>query len=333
MTAIRFDVVAIGNAIVDVLTQASDQFLIEQGLGKGTMALLDQVQAEELYKAMGSGIESSGGSAANTIAAVAQLGGKAGFIGRVRNDQLGEIFAHDLRATGACFDTPAAEVGAATARCMILVTPDAQRTMGTFLGASIALDPNDLDLSMVRQTKVLYLEGYLWDAEAAKKAFLAAAAEVKAHEGEVALSLSDPFCVDRHRTSFLELVEGHVDILFANEEEIKSLYLTDSFEQATDLVRGHCKLACLTRSSQGSLVLAGDATHVIPAYQLGELLDTTGAGDCYAAGFLYGYTQGWSAERCGHAGSICAAQIVTQMGPRSQVDLLGLINTYLPISD
>ena len=268
MTSPRFDVVAIGNAIVDVLTQASDQFLIEQGLKKGTMALLDQAEAEELYKAMGSGIESSGGSAANTIAAVAQLGGKAGFIGRVRNDQLGEIFAHDLRATGASFDTPAAEVGAATARCMIL-------------------------------------------------------------GGEVALSLSDPFCVDRHRTSFQELVEGHVDILFANEDEIKSLYLTDSFEQATDLVRGHCKLACLTRSSQGSLVLAGDATHVIPAYQLGDLLDTTGAGDCYAAGFLYGYSQGWDPNRCGHAGSICAAQIVTQMGPRSQVDLKDLIEHHL----
>jgi fructokinase len=212
---------------------------------------------------------------------------------------------------------------------MILVTSDAQRTMGTFLGASIDLDPRDLDLSMVRDTKVLYLEGYLWDAEAAKKAFLAAAAEVKAHGGEVALSLSDPFCVARHRESFLELVQGHTDILFANEAEITSLYNTDSFEVAIDLVRGHCKIACLTRSSEGSLVLTGDNTFSIPPYHFGELLDTTGAGDCYAAGFLYGYTQGWSAERCGNAGSICAAQVVTQMGPRSQESLKQLLELHL----
>ncbi|NBV69974.1 MAG: adenosine kinase [Synechococcaceae bacterium WB4_2_0805] len=329
MTSPRFDVVGIGNAIVDVLAPASEDFLLSQGMQKGTMALLNAEQADSLYRAMGNGIETSGGSAANTIAAVAQLGARAGFIGRVRNDQLGEIFAHDLRATGARFDTPAAESGAATARCMILVTPDAQRTMGTFLGASIDLDPKDLDLSMVRETKVLYLEGYLWDAEAAKQAFLAAAAEVKAHGGEVALSLSDPFCVGRHQQSFLELVEGYVDILFANEAEITSLYNTDSFEVATDLVRGHCKIACLTRSSEGSLVLTGDTTFSIPPYHFGDLLDTTGAGDCYAAGFLYGYSQGWSYERCGHAGSICAGRVVTQMGPRSQVDLLGLIEANL----
>ena len=200
-TPSTLDVVAIGNAIVDVLVQSQDDFLSTHGLSKGTMALVDQEQAERLYGAMGPGVETSGGSAANTLAAIAQLGGKAGFIGRVRNDQLGAIFAHDLRATGALFDTPAAEDGPSTARCMILVSPDAERTMCTYLGASVNLDPRDVDLAMVRRAKVLYLEGYLWDAEPAKRAFLAASEEVRSHGGEVALSLSDPFCVDRHRTA------------------------------------------------------------------------------------------------------------------------------------
>ena len=205
-TPAALDVVGIGNAIVDVLSQSDDAFLESQGLTKGTMALIDEQQAEALYGAMGPGVETSGGSVANTMAAIAQLGGSAGFIGRVRNDQLGSIFAHDLRATGCLFDTPAVQNGPSTARCMILVTPDAQRTMNTFLGASVHLDPNDIDLSMVRRAKVLYLEGYLWDAEEAKRAFVAAASEVKANGGEVALSLSDPFCVDRHRDSFRDPV-------------------------------------------------------------------------------------------------------------------------------
>lgn len=321
----QYDVVGIGNAIVDVLVHSEDAFLEEHGLVKGTMALVDASQAERLYASMGPGLESSGGSAANTLAAIAQLGGRAGFIGRVRNDQLGAIFAHDLRATGASFDTPAAEDGPATARCMILVTPDAQRTMCTFLGASTRLDPEDLDLSMVRRSRVLYLEGYLWDAEPAKRAFLAAAEEVRAHGGEVALSLSDPFCVQRHRDSFLDLVENHVDILFANEHEILSLYDTDHFETAVDRVRGHCRLAALTRSEKGSLVLEGERSHVIDPFVLGPLVDTTGAGDSYAAGFLYGYTQGLPAERCGAIGSLCAGQVVTQMGPRSAMDLRELV--------
>ena len=324
------DVVAIGNAIVDVLVQSDDQFLSSHGLTKGTMALVDQEQAERLYSAMGPGVESSGGSAANTLAAIAQLGGKAGFIGRVRNDQLGGIFAHDLRATGALFDTPPATEGPSTARCMIMVSPDAERTMCTFLGTSVNLDPGDVDLAMVRRAKVLYLEGYLWDAEPAKRAFLAAAAEVRAQGGEVALSLSDPFCVDRHRDSFLELVQNHVDILFANEAEITSLYQCDSFDEAAAQVRQHCRLACLTRSGEGSLVLAGDTSHSVEPFRLGELVDTTGAGDSYAAGFLYGYTQGFSPEQCGQLGSLIAGQVVTQMGPRSQVPLQQLVRQHLP---
>ncbi|MEB3169683.1 MAG: adenosine kinase [Cyanobium sp.] len=325
----RFDVVGIGNAIVDVLVQADDAVLEAQQLSKGTMALVDEATAERLYASVGPGLETSGGSAANTLAGIAQLGGRAGFIGRVRDDQLGGIFSHDIRAVGAHFDTPPARSGPTTARCLILVTPDAQRTMCTFLGASVLLDPSDLDLSLVAQAKVLYLEGYLWDSEAAKRAFIAAAETARAHGGEVALSLSDAFCVDRHRDSFQELVDGHVDILFANEMEITSLYKANSFAEAAEQVRGRCRIAALTRSGEGSLLLSGETSLEIPAYRLGPLLDTTGAGDLYAAGFLYGHTRGLGLESCGRLGSLCAGQVVTQLGPRSQVNLRQLVAEHL----
>ena len=325
----NFDVVGIGNAIVDVLVQADDAFIAAHGLTKGTMALVDEDQAARLYAVCGPGLETSGGSAANTLAGIAQLGGRAGFIGRVRNDQLGGIFAHDIRSVGARFETPPTTSGPSTARCLILVTPDAQRTMCTYLGASVTLDPADLYLELVAQAKVLYLEGYLWDSEPAKRAFIAAAEVVRAHGGEVALSLSDGFCVERHRASFLELVDGHVDLLFANELEICALYATDSFEQAVAQVRGCCKVAALTRSEQGSLVLAGEASHTIAPYQLGPLVDTTGAGDLYAAGFLHGYTQGQSLEACGRLGSLCAGLVVTHLGPRPQASLQDLVRLHL----
>ena len=324
-----FDVVGIGNAIVDVLVQADDRFLEDHDLTKGTMALVDEQQAERLYASVGPGLETSGGSAANTLAGVAQLGGRAGFIGRVRDDQLGGIFAHDIRSVGARFETPAATEGPSTARCLILVTPDAQRTMCTYLGASVGLDPADLDLEMVAQAKLLYLEGYLWDSDEAKAAFIAAAEMARAHGGEVALSLSDAFCVERHRDSFQELVDGHVDILFANEMEITALYKANSFEEAADQVRGRCKLAALTRSEQGSVVLNGSGTHSIAPFQLGPLLDTTGAGDLYAAGFLHAYTQGQAVEACGRLGSLCAGQVVTQLGPRPQGSLKQLVAQHL----
>jgi len=293
------------------------------------MALVDEAQAERLYASVGPGLETSGGSAANTLAGVAQLGGRAGFIGRVRNDQLGGIFTHDIRSVGARFDTPAATEGPSTARCLILVTPDAQRTMCTYLGASVGLDPADLDLDMVAQAKVLYLEGYLWDSDEAKAAFITAAEVARAHGGEVALSLSDAFCVERHRESFQELVDGHVDILFANEMEITALYKANSFEEAADQVRGRCKLAALTRSEQGSVVLNGAGTHSVAPFQLGPLLDTTGAGDLYAAGFLHAYTQGQSVDECGRLGSLCAGQVVTQLGPRPQGSLKQLVAQHL----
>jgi fructokinase len=324
-----FDVVGIGNAIVDVLVQADDDVLEAHQLSKGTMALVDEAAAERLYASVGPGLETSGGSAANTLAGIAQLGGRAGFIGRVRDDQLGTIFSHDIRAVGAHFETPPASSGPTTARCLILVTPDAQRTMCTFLGASVLLDPSDLDLNLVAKAKILYLEGYLWDSEAAKRAFIAAAETARASGGQVALSLSDAFCVDRHRDSFQELVDGHVDILFANEMEITSLYKANSFSEAVEQVRGRCRIAALTRSGDGSLLLSGDNSIEIPAYRLGPLLDTTGAGDLYAAGFLYGYTQGLALEQCGHLASLCAGQVVTQLGPRSQVNLRQLVAEHL----
>jgi fructokinase len=323
------DVVGIGNAIVDVLVQADDSFLDDHGLTKGTMALIDEAQAERLYGAVGPGLETSGGSAANTLAGIAQLGGRAGFIGRVRDDQLGAIFSHDIRSVGARFDTPAATTGPSTARCLILVTPDAQRTMCTYLGASVQLDPDDLDLELVRQAQVLYLEGYLWDSPEAQRAFVSAAEAARESGGEVALSLSDAFCVDRHRDSFRELVDGHVDILFANEMEITSLYKADSFEQAAAEVRGRCRIAALTRSEKGSLVLAEEESISIEPFRLGDLVDTTGAGDLYAAGFLHAYTRGQDLERCGRLGSLCAGQVVTQLGPRPQGSLRELMERHL----
>jgi sugar/nucleoside kinase (ribokinase family) len=324
-----FDVVGIGNAIVDVLVQADDDLLDNFELTKGTMALVDEHQAETLYAQVGPGLETSGGSAANTLAGVAQLGGRAGFIGRVRNDQLGGIFAHDIRSVGARFETPAATEGPSTARCLILVTPDAQRTMCTYLGASVGLDPADLDLEMVAQAKLLYLEGYLWDSDEAKAAFIAAAEVARAHGGEVALSLSDAFCVERHRDSFQELVDGHVDILFANEMEITALYKANSFEEAADQVRGRCKVAALTRSELGSVILNGADSHAIAPFQLGPLVDTTGAGDLFAAGFLHAYTQGQEIDACGRLGSLCAGQVVTQLGPRPQGCLKELVARHL----
>ena len=325
----RFDVVGIGNAIVDVLVQAEEAFLDDHGLHKGTMALVDESQAERLYASVGPGLETSGGSAANTLAGIAQLGGRAAFIGRVRDDQLGAIFSHDIRSVGATYTTPPSGSGPSTARCLILVTPDAQRTMCTYLGASVNLDPADLDLDLVAQAKVLYLEGYLWDSDEAKQAFLAAAEVARRHGGQVALSLSDAFCVDRHRQSFQELVDGHVDLLFANEMEITSLYEANSFEEAAEQVRGRCRVAALTRSEAGSLVLSGDQSIAIAPFRLGTLVDTTGAGDLYAAGFLHGYTRGDSLERCGQLGSLCAGEVVTQLGPRPQASLQELVKRHL----
>jgi len=323
MSDARFDVVGIGNAIVDVLSHESDDFLTRHGMTKGTMALIDADAADKLYDDMGAGIECSGGSAANTIAGLASLGGRGAFIGKVKDDTLGKVFHHDIEAIGVHFPTDAATDGASTARCLIHVTPDAERTMNTFLGACVELGPNDVDKDVVRASKVTYLEGYLWDKEEAKAAFVKAA--VLAHEAgrEVSLSLSDPFCVDRHRDSFLDLVENHVDILFANEDEIKALYQVDDFDAALQHVRGHCKIAALTRSAKGSVVISGDEVHIVDCDPVDHVADTTGAGDAYAAGFLFGYTNGHADDlaHCARLGGFAAAEIISHFGARPETPL------------
>jgi sugar/nucleoside kinase (ribokinase family) len=325
MVQASVDVLGIGNAIVDVIAHADEAFLEREGLVKGTMALIDAERAAALYDMMGPGIEASGGSTGNTMAGLASLGGNGAFIGKVHEDVLGEVFRHDLTAQGVRFDTPAATSGPPTARCLILVTQDGQRTMNTFLGACAELGPDDIDPEIVGAAQVTYLEGYLFDPPLAQQAFHKAAAIAHSAGRKVALSLSDPFCVERHRAAFRDLVAGHVDILFANETEICSLYETAEFAAAAAAVRGHVGVAALTRSAQGSIILANGAEHPIAAAPVARVVDTTGAGDLYAAGFLYGLTRGLPLPNCGEIGSLCAAEIISHMGARPERNLSELI--------
>ncbi|MFP6749200.1 MAG: adenosine kinase [Alphaproteobacteria bacterium] len=329
MAEISYDVLGIGNAIVDVLAPAEEAFLEAHGMVKGSMTLIDEARAEELYAGMASGSARSGGSAANTVAGVAALGGRACFIGKVRDDQLGQIFAHDIRAVGVDFHSAPATGGAPTARCLISVTPDANRTMHTYLGACIELGPEDVDEDLVAAAAVTYLEGYLWDPDSAKEAFIKAMGAARAAGRKVALSLSDSFCVVRHRDEFLDLVEHHVDILFANEQEITSLYQVASFDAAMQAVRGHCEIAALTRSEKGAVIVAGDEVHVIDAEAVDRVVDTTGAGDLYASGFLAGLTAGRGLPECGRMAGIAAAEIISHMGARPEVDMKALMKEKL----
>ena len=329
MSAAQYDVVGIGNAIVDVIARADDAFIAQRKIAKGAMTLIDEAQAEALYAAMPPGIESSGGSAANTMAGLASLGGAGAFFGKVRSDQLGKVFAHDIRAIGVSFDSKPASAGPSTARCLILVTPDAQRTMSTYLGACVNLGPEDVDEAVVRNARVTYLEGYLWDPPRAKEAFVKAAKVAHAAGRKVSLSLSDAFCIGRHRAEFRDLVAGHVDILFANESEITSLYETESFDAALQEVRGKCEIACLTRSEKGSLIVAGDEVHVIDAERVGPVVDTTGAGDLYASGFLYGWCHGQGLARAGRIASLAAAEAISHVGARPQTSLKQLVKQKL----
>ncbi len=325
MNSAAIDVVGIGNAIVDVIAHADEQFLAGEGLALGAMTLIDAARAESLYRKMGPAIESSGGSAGNTMAGIASLGGKGGYIGKVRDDLLGEVFRHDMTAIGVRFDTPAATSGPGTARCLIMVTPDGQRTMGTYLGACVELGPEDVDPELIAAARVTYLEGYLFDPPRAQEAFRTAAAIAHRAGRQVALSLSDPFCVGRHRAAFRELVRGEVDILFANEAEICSLYETEDFAAAAAAVRGHVAIAALTRSAHGSLVLANGSEHIVAAVPGVPVVDTTGAGDLYAAGFLHGLTRGLPLPTCGAVGSLCAAEIISHVGARPEVALHELV--------
>ena len=325
MSEIHHDAVGIGNAIVDVIANADEAFLIRHGLAKGGMTLIDEARAESLYAAMAAGIESSGGSAANTIAALASLGGTGGFIGKVRDDTLGKVFAHDIRAGGIAYVTAPATDGKATARCLIFVTPDAQRTMQTFLGASIDLGPDDIQPEMIAQARYTYLEGYLWDPPECKKAFLKAAKIAHDAGRKVALSLSDAFCVERHRADFLDLVTDHVDVLFANEAEITSLFQAPNFDEALQKVRGRVGLAALTRSEKGSVIVAGDDVHVVDAIRQDRLVDTTGAGDAYAAGFLFGLARGRTVVESARIGGLAAAEVISHFGARPKTPLRDLL--------
>lgn len=329
MAGKKFDAVGIGNAIVDVIASADEAFIQKMGLIHGSMTLLNARDAERIYQAMGSARECSGGSAANTIAGLAAMGGKAAFIGKVRNDQLGHVFAHDIRAAGVHFATPATEMGPDTARCLVLVNPDAQRTMGTYLGASSGLTPADIDRDLLKQAEVVYLEGYLWDPPQAKEAFLLAMDMAHTFGGKVAFSLSDPFCVDRYRQDFRALAEKHIDILFANEEELKSLYEVKTFDEGLQAVRQYCEVAVLTRSAKGSVIVTSDEIHVIDAAPVAKVVDTTGAGDLYAAGFLYGYARNLPLALCGRLGAAAAAEIISHYGARPEADLKNLIEPLM----
>jgi sugar/nucleoside kinase (ribokinase family) len=318
------DVLGIGNAIVDVLAHCEDAFLESEGLVKGSMNLIEVAESDGLYERMGPGVEVSGGAAANSMAGIASFGGRAAYIGKIRDDQLGEVFAHDIRAAGVHFDTPVAPDGPPTARSLILVTPDAHRTMSTYLGAAVELGPEDVDTDLVARCAVTYLEGYLWDKPRAKDAFRVAMAAARAAGRRVSLTLSDSFCVERHRDEFNALVDEQVDILFANQEEVLSLTQTRDLGRAVAAVRGRSEIVVVTRSERGSVVVTADEVVEVPAAPLDRLVDTTGAGDLYAAGFLHGIATGRGLAECAALGSLAASEVISHLGARPQTDLAAL---------
>ncbi|HWH15207.1 MAG TPA: adenosine kinase [Miltoncostaeaceae bacterium] len=317
----RLDVVGIGNAIVDVLTHAHEEFLEAHGLVKGAMTLVDGETSARIYAGMGPAVEVSGGSCANSMAGAAALGARVAYVGKVRDDQLGQFFAHDIRAAGVAYDVAPATEGPPTARCMVMVTPDAHRTMATYLGASTELGPEDIDRDLFRAARVTYLEGYLWDPPRAKQA-MRVAMEAAVDAGRmVALSLSDSFCVERHRDEFLELLDRHLTVLFANEHEVMALVGGDDVWEAVARVQGRCPIVVVTRSDQGALVVTPDEVHEVPAAHVDRVVDTTGAGDLFAAGFLVGLTRGWPLTECARAGAAAAAEVISHFGARPEEDL------------
>ena len=320
--ATRLDVIALGNAVVDVLVPVEEAWLDGNGIGRGVMTLIDEARAEALQDSVGAATEQSGGSAANTVAGLAALGGRAGFVGRVRDDRLGEVFRKDMRGLGVDFRTAPARTGAATARCFVFIAPTAQRSMNTYLGASVELGPEDVDDSAVADAGMVYLEGYLWDAPGAKAAMLKAADAARAAGRKVALTLSDPLCVERHREGFLDLVDGPVDILFANEAEITALLRCRDIAEAADAVAGKVEIAALTRGAAGSVTVSGSTRHVEPAARIDDPVDTTGAGDLYAAGFLYGLTHGYPLDACARLANRTGGEIVRQIGARPDRDFV-----------
>jgi sugar/nucleoside kinase (ribokinase family) len=317
----QFDVVGIGNAMVDVLAQVRDTVLVEHGLTKGEMRLINAEQAYTLYATLDRPMERSGGSAGNTMAGISSLGARGAYIGKVADDALGRVFAEDLRSVGTHFATAPLQAGPATARCIVLVTPDAHRTMNTYLGACVELNPSDIPLELISGSKITYLEGYLWDPPQAKQALLLAAKTARAAGRKVSLSLSDAFCVGRHRAEFLDLVHNHVDILFANETEILSLYECSNFDEAVRRVQGRCEVAVLTRSERGAVVVSHGESFAVPAETVARVVDTTGAGDLYAAGFLAGYASGRQLGDCARMGAIAAAEVISHFGARPEISL------------
>jgi sugar/nucleoside kinase (ribokinase family) len=325
MPSARYDVLGIGNAIVDVLARTEDDFLVKQGMNKGGMALIDEGRAQSIYDAMGSTVEISGGSAANTIVGISSLGSRGAFVGKVKDDELGRAFSHDIRAAGVAFTTPAATSGPSTGRCYVLVTPDGERTMNTFLGAAQDLHPSDIDEGMIASSAIVYLEGYLWDPKNAKDAFLKAAKIAHQSERKVALSLSDAFCVDRWRDEFLQLMRsGTVDLIFANEAELQSLYQTSDFDSAVKALREDIDIAVVTRSEKGCLVIGPDGNEAVPAFPVNKVIDTTGAGDLFAAGFLSGLARGAEDRTCGRLGALAAGEVIQHLGARPEVSLKDL---------
>jgi sugar/nucleoside kinase (ribokinase family) len=325
MNTLRTDVIGIGNAIVDVIARTEDDFLVQHGMRKGTMALIDETRAGAIYGAMGPAVEISGGSAANTIVGVASLGARAAFVGKVKQDQLGRVFAHDIKAAGVSFDTRPAAAGPSTGRCYVLVTPDGERTMNTYLGAAQDLHPNDIDADAIAGAGITYLEGYLWDPPHAKEAFLKAAKIAHAAERSVALTLSDAFCVDRYRAEFLDLIRtGAVDLFFANERELHSLYETADFNAALDALRRDARLAVITRSEKGCLVVTREETEAIPAVPVERVIDATGAGDLFAAGFLVGLARAADYRTAARLGALAAAEVIGHLGARPETSLKAL---------
>jgi len=322
-----YDVVAIGNAIVDVLSQTDDAFIVTEGMTKGSMQLMFSPEdADALYAKMGPGIEASGGSAANTVAGIAALGGNCGFIGQVAEDQLGDVFAHDIRAAGVSFTTAARGGEPTTARCLIFVTPDGQRTMNTFLGASQFLPASALDREMIAAGAILYLEGYLWDPEEPRGAMREAIDIARAAGRKVAFTLSDVFCISRHGGDFRRLMaDGLIDIMFANENEILALMEAEDFDDAVARASAQVPLLVVTRSEKGAIAVSNGRTVAAPAEPIEKVVDTTGAGDLFAAGFLRGQAQGWDLERSLKLGAICAAEIISHVGARPMCDMQALV--------
>ena len=324
MTQSRYDVVAVGNAIIDILAAVPDAFLAEEGIAKGGMTLIDEERADHLTARMADAVVAAGGSAANTMTGVASFGGTAAYIGKVADDALGARFTQEFRASGVTFDTPPRSGQPGTARSLIAVTPDGQRSMNTYLGTSTLLAASDIDTALIQSGATIFLEGYLFDRDEAKAAFVRAAEVARAASRKVALTLSDRFCVDRHRESFRHLVKGHVDILFSNESEITGLYENDDLNAALDSARKECPLVIVTRGEHGSLIAAGNETVEVAPMPVTKVVDSTGAGDQYAAGFLFGYAKGRSLAECGALASLAAAEVISHMGPRPEQNLRAL---------